>query len=176
MLGKALDSKTFVLDVNVLLNHRPVIHIGFLDFTLFPEYPEFYATYKLMNEKNHHVYTDRFVLSVLNLKQIGMATEEDRKWEIDYWVSLFKATTWEEARKLAEQSKVMEEAAVTMYEMSEEDNIQEQCRAREDYYRTMNTFRRTIAQQQKELEEKDRKIQYLEELLAKRKQEQEPEN
>ena len=25
----------------------PVIHIGFLDFTLFPKYPEFYATYKI---------------------------------------------------------------------------------------------------------------------------------
>lgn len=32
----------------------PVHHIGFLDFTLFPEYPEFYATYRLLNVKNHH--------------------------------------------------------------------------------------------------------------------------
>ncbi|MCM1120878.1 MAG: PD-(D/E)XK nuclease family transposase, partial [bacterium] len=47
LLGAALtedfDSKTFILDVNVLLNDqtvvnleaKPVIHIGFLDFTLF---------------------------------------------------------------------------------------------------------------------------------------------
>lgn len=33
----------------------PTIHIGFLDFTLFPEHPEFYATYKMMNVKNHHM-------------------------------------------------------------------------------------------------------------------------
>lgn len=33
----------------------PTIHIGFLDFTLFPEHPEFYATYKMMNMKNHHM-------------------------------------------------------------------------------------------------------------------------
>lgn len=100
LLGAALtedyDSKTFILDVNMLLNDqtmvnlemqvvgyrnwperamtylcrnfdqlqsgqdylevRPVIHIGFLDFTLFPKYPEFYATYRMMNVKNHHVF------------------------------------------------------------------------------------------------------------------------
>lgn len=106
VLGKALDNKTFVLDIRVLLdNHtlinlemqvvnylnwperslsylcrnfdqlqsgqnyqetKPVIHIGFLDFTLFPEYPEFYATYKLINVKNHHIYTDKFVLNVVD--------------------------------------------------------------------------------------------------------------
>lgn len=27
---------------------KPVIHIGFLDYTLFPEHPEFYATYRLL--------------------------------------------------------------------------------------------------------------------------------
>ncbi|MCM1387727.1 MAG: Rpn family recombination-promoting nuclease/putative transposase, partial [Bacillus sp. (in: Bacteria)] len=39
-----------------MLNHgqdytevKPVIHIGFLDYTLFHDYPEFYATYKLLN-------------------------------------------------------------------------------------------------------------------------------
>ena len=47
---------------------KPAIHIGFLDFTLVPEHPEFYATYKMMNEKNHHVLTDKFVLSVVDLK------------------------------------------------------------------------------------------------------------
>lgn len=42
-----------------MLNHgqkytqvRPVIHIGFPDYTLFKKCPEFYATYKLMNVKN----------------------------------------------------------------------------------------------------------------------------
>ena len=29
------------------------IHIGFLDYTLFPDYPEFYATYMIQNIKNH---------------------------------------------------------------------------------------------------------------------------
>ena len=30
---------------------KPVIQIGLLDFTLFPEHPEFYATYRFLNKK-----------------------------------------------------------------------------------------------------------------------------
>ncbi|MBQ8279925.1 MAG: Rpn family recombination-promoting nuclease/putative transposase [Roseburia sp.] len=46
----------------------PVIHIGILDFTLFPDSPEFYASYKLLNTKNHKVFNDKFILNVLSLK------------------------------------------------------------------------------------------------------------
>lgn len=201
VLGEALDSKTFVLDIRVQLNNRilinlemqiinyqnwperslaylcrnfdqlqsgqdyleirPVIHISFLDFSLFPEYPEFYATYKLINEKNHNVFTDKFILSVVDLKRTDIATIEDRQWKIDYWAALFKATTWEEIKMLAQQNPIMEEAAVTMYEMSAEDSIREQCRAREEYYRTLNTFQAELEQKDQELEQKDQMIDQL---------------
>ena len=72
---------------------KPVIHIGFLDYTLFKEYPEFYATYKLINVNNHHIYSDNIALSVVNLSKIDLATEEDRKYHIDKWAALFKAKT-----------------------------------------------------------------------------------
>ena len=92
-LGEAIDDKTFILDINVLLNNntiinlemqvldlkdwperslsylarsydnvvkgdeyinvKPVYHIGFLNYTLFPKYPEFFAKYRMMNLKNH---------------------------------------------------------------------------------------------------------------------------
>ena len=55
---------------------KPVIHISFLDFTLFPESPEFYATYKLLNVKNHHICDDNLRLSVVDLTQIHLATAE----------------------------------------------------------------------------------------------------
>ena len=35
------------------LDAKPAVHIGFLDYTLFEEQPEFYASYKLINVKNH---------------------------------------------------------------------------------------------------------------------------
>lgn len=122
-------------------NVKRAIHIGFLDFTLFPEYPEFYATHKLINEKNHHIYTDKFVLSVVDLTQIHLATDEDKAWEIDYWASFFKATTWEEIKMLASENEMINEATQTMRVLSADETIRLQCEAREEYNRTMNYFR-----------------------------------
>ncbi|MBO5281790.1 MAG: Rpn family recombination-promoting nuclease/putative transposase, partial [Lachnospiraceae bacterium] len=134
-LGKAIDAKTLILDVKVLMNNdttinlemqvinehnwpersltylcrsfdslntgeaylsvKPVIQISLLDFTLFPENPEFYATYRFLNEKNHMIYSDKLRISVLDLTRIDLATEEDRMYGIDHWAALFKSGTWE---------------------------------------------------------------------------------
>ena len=95
---------------------KPVYHIGFLDFDLKGFQPEFYATYKLTNLKNQQIYSDKFTLSVVNLKQIALATEEDRCYAIDYWAKLFKATTWEAIKMLAEKNEYLAEASETMFQ------------------------------------------------------------
>ena len=46
------------------------IHIGILDFNLPDLTPDFYSEYKMMNVKNHEIYSDKFVLRVLNLRAI----------------------------------------------------------------------------------------------------------
>lgn len=89
---------------------KPAWHIGILDFTLFPEQAEFYGSYKLLNEKNHHEYSDKFTLRVLDLTQIQIATEEDKIYYFDRWAKLFKATTWEEFKMIAADDKIMQEA------------------------------------------------------------------
>lgn len=43
----------------------PIIHIGFLDFTLFKDTPEFYSEFKIMNVKTHYVYSGKFVLHLV---------------------------------------------------------------------------------------------------------------
>lgn len=50
------------------INVKPAVHISILDFTLFPESPSFYSRNKLMDEKNCHIYSDKFALNVLDLK------------------------------------------------------------------------------------------------------------
>ncbi|MBD5451985.1 MAG: Rpn family recombination-promoting nuclease/putative transposase [Lachnospiraceae bacterium] len=50
---------------------KPAYHIGIVDFTPFPDYPEFYATNKLMNVKKHYIYNDNFTLNVLDLSYIS---------------------------------------------------------------------------------------------------------
>ena len=131
--GEAIDDKTFILDIHVLLNNntiinlemqvldlkdwperslsylarsydnvvkgdeyinvKPVYHIGFLNYTLFPEYPEFFAKYRMMNIKNHNVYTTKFNLYVVDLTQIELATQEDVDTGLVYWTQVFKAKT-----------------------------------------------------------------------------------
>ena len=114
---------------------KPSIQIGLLNFTLFPENPEFYATYQFLNVKNHMLYSDKLRLSVLNLTRIDLATEEDRAYHIDYWASLFNSTTWEEIKMLAQKDDYIKDASDTIYQLSQEEKIRLQCEAREDYYR-----------------------------------------
>ena len=123
ILGESINAKTFILDVNILLNNsrmlnlemqvnnlhnwenrslcylcsdfsqlnkgdayediKPVINIGILDYTLFEDAPEFYAEFELLNKKTHRRYSDKLGISVLDLTQIDMASDEDKAYGID---------------------------------------------------------------------------------------------
>lgn len=117
------------------LQVKPAAQISLLDFTLFREHPEFYATYQFMNTKNHNLYSDKLLLSVVDLTRIDLATAEDKLYHIDCWASLFKANTWEEIKMLAQKDEYIQEASETIYQLSQEEMIRLQCEAREDYYR-----------------------------------------
>ena len=150
------------------LEAKPVIQISLLDFTLFPEYPEFYATYQFLNVKNCIKYSDKLRLHVLDLTRIDIATKEDRQYQIDYWAALFKATTWEELKMLAEKNESIAEATETVYKLSEEEKIRLQCEAREDYYRRQRDAEilrerqeRRMKEQERQMQENERQIQEL---------------
>lgn len=167
ILGKYIKDKTFILDINALLNDNTIInlemqlhdyenwperslgylcrnfdnlnkgddyintktaiHIGFLNFTLFPNIPEFHAIYKMQNIKNHNIYTDKFMLHVIELSNIKLATEEDHEYEIDKWASLFKATTWEDIHMLINDHPTLQSAAETLYQLNMDEQLRETC-------------------------------------------------
>ena len=236
-LGKTIDNKEFILDINVTLNNHtrinlemqvanelnwadrslsylcrtfdqlysgesytqalPVIHIGFLDFQLFSDDAEFYATYKLLNVKNHKEFSDKLTLGVVDLTHIELATEEDKSFQIDRWARLFKATTWEEIKLMAEGNEYLMQATQELYECNADELIRQQCRAREEYYKYQRTVEKalkdttaerdrlaternqlaaekakaleTIQEQQTALKEKNEEILRLQALLAERK-------
>lgn len=145
----------------------PAIHIGFLDYTLFEECPEFYATHKLINVKNHHIYSDNFILSVVDLSRIDLATEEDKAYHIDYWASLSKATTWEEIKMLASANKYLDEASKTIFQLSADEQIRKRCRDREEYYQDLANYERAIAEKDAVIVEKDAVIAEKEGLIQK---------
>lgn len=154
---------------------KPVVHIGFLNFAPFPEHPEFHATYKLLNTKNHIVYSDKFVLNVIDLKHIELATAEDKAWNIHYWARLFTATTWEELKMIADENIYMEAASQTMYEMSADELVKRQCRARRDYYKQINSLNKTIREldeAKKELDDAHKEIEQLKQQISELKSQQ----
>ena len=140
---------------------KPATHIGCLNFAPFPEHLEFNGCYKLLNIKNHIPYSDKLTLYVVDLTHIELATEEDKTWQIDYWARLFTATTWEELKMIANNNSYLEEAAETMYELNADEMIQQRCRARNDYYKEVNTNLRNLRELEKAkkvIEEKDKRI------------------
>ena len=142
-LSRSFDSLNRGYDY---LEVQPAIHIGFLDYTLFQDHPEFYATYKLMNMKNHHIYSDNFVLSVVDLSRIDLATGEDKKYHIDAWAKLFKATTWEEIKKMAATNEYLQEASKSIFQFNTDEQIRKLCRDRVEYYQDLRNYERAIAQ------------------------------
>ncbi|SDB07502.1 conserved hypothetical protein (putative transposase or invertase) [Pseudobutyrivibrio sp. YE44] len=216
MLGDSIDSKEFLLDINVKIDNGSVINIelqvinqhnwverslsylcrnfdklnhsedfaqakgsyqiGLLNFTLFKDHPSFFSTYKMMDVKDHYIYSDKLHLSVLDLTQIDNATAEDTANGLVYWAKLFSATSWEEIHMLAKEKPIVEQAANTVYSLTEEEKIRLQCEAREDFYKSQNDFHNyyknklaekdnELAEKDTELAEKDRIIQELQKAL-----------
>ena len=195
-LGKYIEDKDYVLDIKVKLNDNsiinlemqvadlgnwqnrslsylcrtfenvqkgedynsvmPVTHIGFLDYDLFPEEKEFYS----------NNYNRNFCLRVLSLNQIELATEEDKKWHIDEWARLFKATTWEELKMIAEKDKVYSEAANSIYEQNSDETVRMMCEARREAIFHEQYVQNKMENLEKQLAQKDSLIEQLQAEIA----------
>jgi len=128
-LCRRFDNATRGQDYNLI---KPVYHIGFIDFTLFEDHPEFFAKYQVRNAKDSYLYTNNFNLYVIELNHTSMATTEDKTNHVDTWAKLFKATTWEEIKMITKDNPSMNSAAESIYMSNADISILEQCRARED--------------------------------------------
>ena len=145
---------------------KTIYQIGFLDFTLFEDAPEFYSTCMLCNVKNHRIYNPKISLRIVDLPRIDLATKEDKNYNIDKWARLFKAQTWEEIKMIAAQNPEINEALDTIYQMSEDERIRQEYEAREDYLRRKNGILKKLAESEKLLAEKDKEIAQLKAQLA----------
>ena len=137
----------------------PSIHIGLLDFTLFKEHEKFYATYRLLEEKDHYPYTDKLQIGVVDLTRIDLATTEDQEYNIDKWARLFKAKTWEDIRMVAAKNQMIDDAATTIYQLTADERIRQQCEAREDYLRRQRGIQEMLEEQKNQLEEQKSQLE-----------------
>ena len=145
---------------------KSVYQIGFLDYTLFLEHPEFYATYRMCNIKDHQVYSDKFTLSVIELNHIELATKEDRAFGIDKWAYLFKSTTWEEIRMLAQSDQYIASAAESMYSSVTDPDILSILRVRQEEIDGDIHRRERLAEQDKQIAEQDKQIAEQDKQIA----------
>ena len=140
---------------------KPAIHIGFLNFQPFPDFPEFHAIYKLINIRNGMIYSDKFFLNVIDLTHIRIATDADKEAQLDTWAKFFTAKTWEEVIMIAEKNPYIAEAAQSLYEAHADEITEMKCRARRDYYKQKNTTEKIM----KELNEQQTKLMLENERL-----------
>ncbi len=148
-----------------------VLHISILDFTLFPEYPEFYATYKLQNVKNNNIYNDKFQLNVLDLSQITLATDEDKACGLDKWAALFKATTWKEVKQLVKDNENFASVAQKIYDSNADEQIRRECEAREIHAILERRTQERLQELTEQLAVRDEQLAILQAELTKLKQE-----
>ncbi|MBO6299125.1 MAG: PD-(D/E)XK nuclease family transposase, partial [Lachnospiraceae bacterium] len=151
-------------------NAMPSIHIGLLDFTLFKEHVKFYAMYKLLEEKDHYPYTDKLQIGVVDLTRIDLATPEDQEYNIDKWARLFKAKTWEDIKMVAAKNRMIDDAATTIYQLTADERIRQQCEAREDYLRRQRGIQEMLEEQRQQLAEKDQQLTEKDQQLTEKDQ------
>ena len=111
------------------------------------------------------INSDKFSLSVIDLKHIELSTDEDKESLVDAWARFFIATSWEEVIMIAEHSPHIEAAAQTLYEANADEATKRKCRARRDYYKQKNTTEKMMIDLQNALAEKDAKIADLTEHI-----------
>ena len=159
------------------LHVKGAIHIGFLDYTLFPDYPEFYAIYRMINERTGQLYSSKFRISVVDLTKRNLATEEDIAHHRDLWAAFFKATEWGEVMALAKKDENISEAVVTLKKLSDDEIFKMRYQAREDmlrqeldmqYYYTnqINEKDAELANQAAKLADKDAELANQAAMLA----------
>ena len=119
---------------------KPTTLFCITDQTLIPKAAkEFYARYRLTNIKNHHLYTDKFGINMLQLNHTDLATKEDIRNNLVYWANLFKATTWEEFKKLAKDHPDIEEVGNMIFELNYDNQAKELLEGQRRYREQMNS-------------------------------------
>ena len=124
---------------------KKCIHVGVLDFILFPESEECYHKINLCNVKTGRVYSDLFELHMLELPKLPKVLARMKRGEaisdesIIQWMEFFSGKTQEDFKTMAKQNEYMEEAVNTLFELSADEKKRLEYEAREKAIRDYNT-------------------------------------
>ena len=71
---------------------------------------------------------------------------------------LFRATTWEELKMLAQEDKTIDKALSTVWQLTEDERIRDQMQRREDSERYWNALLKDVSDTKQALEEKTQEL------------------
>ncbi len=123
---------------------KPTTFIAIMNDPLFPDYPEFYSHYELLNTKNFQPYSSYLKLNVLYLNQTEIATQEDIDNDLVYWAKIFKATNWDELKELCSKNDMFKEVAQVMYKSNVQSQEKTYMEAHEKYILDKRSFEHCI--------------------------------
>ena len=110
---------------------------------------------------------------MIDSTRIDLATEEDKRYEIDRWAKLFKAATWEELKMIAKNDPDLMQASDELYKVNKDDILRQQARARADaefwekvHNARMEKMQEELSKKDAIISEKDNEIKRLKEQLA----------
>lgn len=141
------------------------IQIGILNNNLFkpddPRYSkEFYSVYRLLNIANHKEYSSKFEIRVLSLNQLENASLEEKNNSngLYHWAKLFKASTWEELKMIAQDNPMIDSFVGTVMQLTTDEKVAQACEMRRRYSNDIATYEEEIATKNAAIADKDAEI------------------
>lgn len=150
-------------------NYRDILpfhQVGFTMFDMFPTNNRFYDTFCLISLDSSQIYSDNFLLSVVNLKRIDEATDNDKNNCLDKWCRLITASTWEELKGIAKEDPYMEATAQKIHDLFADFEIREEARRREEYYNYVHSLEAEITEKNATIAENAAEIAELKKKLG----------
>ena len=140
--------------------------ISFCDFCIFKEHPAFYRSFVLTSTDNEHIqYSDKLMLSNVDLTNIELADEEDIRYGLVDWARLFKAESWEELKMLAENNQTIDKAISSVWQMTEDERIRDRMQRREDGERLWKFIEKKAEQAEKRADKAEQTIEEQNKLI-----------
>jgi len=110
-------------------NLKQSICINIVDFALF-DCKEFHSHFSIMEKDRHEILTDKLAIHFFELGKISKQANKDNKMEL--WLQFVNAETEEEFEMLKQTGVApIQEAIYVLYQMSDDEKIQEAARLRE---------------------------------------------
>lgn len=120
------------------------IHIGILNFELFPEEKEYYSCFHFWEDDRHIKYTDKIELHILELTKLEKY--EYPETELLKWMKFMNAEKMEDFEMLAKDNEYMEKAYERLARISADKEKRLEYEAREKAIRDHNSFMKYYAE------------------------------